>query len=110
MDGYDYWDNPYFRNESINRASDMIREAVGITLYFWRDLPFDGFHSFVNPRKVKPIIRRGKPIYGFCFERAGFQLWPELTRSRKLLRYVLSAGDLLFIEPIQPFSEQLALC
>lgn len=109
-DGFEYWDNPYFRNESKHRASDMIREAIAITLWHWGDLlPPDGFHSFVNPKKVKPTIRRGVAIYGWVFEKAGFSLYPEPTKERGLLRYIMTTEQLRQIEPIEPEREQLRL-
>lgn len=110
LDGFDYWDNPYFRNESGGIASEMIREAIAITLSIWQDiLPRDGFHSFVDSKQVKPTMRRGRPVYGWCFEKAGFYLWPERTKSKKLLRYILPLAQLLQIEPMQPYREQQQL-
>jgi len=111
MDGFDYWDNPYFRNESGLLASAMIREALGITLWCWGTsyLPLHGFHSFVDPRKVKPTMRRGRPVFGYCFEKAGFSLSPILTKERKLLRYIISLDKLRAITPIEPEREQLRL-
>lgn len=111
MDGFEYWDNPYFRNESGGRASDMIREAIAITLWVWgtSDLPLDGFHSFVDSRKVKPTMRRGRAIFGYCFEKAGFELSPNLTKERKLLRYIISLDALRVIVPAEPKREQLRL-
>lgn len=110
MDGFDYWDNPYFRNESGRKASDLIKEAIGITMHLWRDhLPVDGFHSFVDPKHVMPTICRGSPIYGYCFDRAGFQLHPQVTKERKLLRYILPLEQLRQVVPIEPYQEQLKL-
>lgn len=109
-DGFDYFDNPYFRNESGVQSSTLIREALAITRYLWQDYdPPDGFHTFVNPRKVKPIIRRGEPYWGYCFLKAGFTLWPERTKSRDLLRFVMPLEQLLSIEPIAPRYEQMRL-
>ena len=28
--------------------------------------------SFVDPKKVRPTMRRGRPVYGYCYMRAGF--------------------------------------
>lgn len=109
-DGFDYYDNPYFRNESGHRASDMIREALAITRFIWQDFfPVDGFHSFVDPRKVKPIMRRSCAVYGWVFEKAGFILYPEPTKERGLLRYIMPLEQFLAIEPLEPITEQLRL-
>lgn len=110
QDGLDYWDNPYFRNESGLRASDLILEALAITVGIWRDVwPLHGFHSFVDYRKVTPVIRRSKPVYGWCFEKAGFELAPARTKVRGLYRYVFSVYRLMLIEPITPKNEQLSM-
>lgn len=109
-DGFLYWDNPYFRNESGHVASDMIREAIAITCWLWGDgFERDGFHSFVDSRYVKPTIRRGRSVYGFCFEKAGFALWPTLTKDKKLCRWILTAEQLRQIKPVEPMYEQLRL-
>jgi len=110
LDGFDCYDNPYFRNESTQRASDLIVQALAITRYIWQDyFPKDGFHSFVDPRKVKPVMRHGTPIYGWVFEKAGFELYPHRTKTQNLLRYVMSLSAFLEIIPLQPYYEQLAL-
>jgi hypothetical protein len=65
------WVNSLFRNESSARASDLIRMAVAWTLTKW-DPPALGIVSFVNPQCVRPTIRRGIAIYGYCYLRAGW--------------------------------------
>lgn len=102
-DGFDYWVNPIFRNESDIRSSDLIQEAIAITLYYWGSLiPADGFHSFVDPRKVGGVKVRGQWVHGFCFMKAGFELYPERTKERDLLRWILPAAQLRAIHPIKP--------
>lgn len=109
-DGFDYWDNPYFRNESDEIASDLIVQALAITVGLWTDaLPADGFHSFVNPQRVRPTMRRGQRIYGYCFLKAGFELHEERTKSRHLLRFIYPLLKLLELEVMRPGYEQLTL-
>lgn len=110
-DGFVYWDNPYFRNESGIQSSTLIREALAITRYLWPDLLMceDGFHTFVSPKHVQPIKRRGRDFWGYCFFAAGFEEYPIRTKSRNLIRYVLPKAKLLKIEPIAPMREQLSL-
>ncbi len=65
------WVNSLFRNESDDRASELIRSAVAHTLGRW-DPPSLGIVSFINPRYVKPTVRRGQTIYGYCYLKAGW--------------------------------------
>lgn len=112
-DGFDYWDNSIFRRHPACplKASELIREALAITLYLWgyADIPADGFHSFIDPKQVKPTIRHGVQTWGYCYEKAGFVLQPELTKARGLLRLVLAAEQLRGITAMRPLYEQLEL-
>lgn len=109
-DGFEYWDNPYFRNESDKIASELIVQALAITVGLWTDaLPADGFHSFVNPKHVRPTMRRGQRIYGYCFLKAGFALHEERTKTRHLLRFIFSLPQLLALEPMRSVYEQMEL-
>jgi len=106
-DGLDYWDNPYFRNESDHLASDLIVQALGITIQIWGE-PFasDGFHSFISTKHVRPTKRRGKNIWGYVYILAGFEPYPTLTKSRGLIRMILSPVQMAEIEPASPVFEQ----
>lgn len=113
-DGFNYWNNSLFRNElpktSNIKASDLIREAVAITIGIWGK-PFspDGFHTFVDPKYVKPTMVRGEEMYGFSYWKAGFDLHPERTKINKLWRWILSTEKMDEIQPIEPNYEQLRL-
>jgi hypothetical protein len=65
------WVCSCFRNESDVRASDLILEAIAHTRGRWPTPP-EGLITFVDPRKVPPVMRRGRPIFGYCFLKAGF--------------------------------------
>lgn len=97
-DGFDYWNNVIFRNESDLRSSDLIIQALAATKHVWNDvLPADGFHTFVDPAKV-----RGELVHGFCFMKAGFELHPESTKRRQLLRWIYSADKLAQLSAQEP--------
>jgi hypothetical protein len=66
------WVNSLFRNEGEGMASELIREAVAATRAEWEP-PDLGMVSFVDPKKVPPAYRRGEPIYGYCYLKAGFR-------------------------------------
>lgn len=67
------WMNTLFRKEGAGKASDMILQAVAATRSCWPVPPPLGMVSFVDPRHVKPVKRRGKTIYGYCYLMAGFE-------------------------------------
>ena len=65
------WVNSLFRREEGPQASDLIRAAVAHTRAIWTP-PELGMVTFVSPKHVKPTMRRGKAIYGYCYLKAGF--------------------------------------
>ena len=66
------WVNSLFRREAGELASTLILWAVAHTRAEWEP-PELGMVTFVDPKHVKPVIRRGKPIYGYCYLMAGFR-------------------------------------
>jgi hypothetical protein len=67
------WVNSLFRNEGAHRASDLIREAIAATRWFYGDPPPLGIVTFVDPRHVRVARRRGSNLYGYCYLKAGFE-------------------------------------
>ncbi len=61
------WVNSLFRRESGPLASEMIREAVAVTRWFWPRVPDKGMVTFIDPRKIKH-----KRDPGRCYRKAGF--------------------------------------
>lgn len=59
-----------FRNESGEQASMLLREAMDLA---WQRWPGERFYTYVNPRAVRPTIERGKPVWGWCFYKAGWK-------------------------------------
>lgn len=66
------WVNSLFRNETDERASDLICEAVAATCFQWR-VPDSGMITFVDPKAVPGTPVRGERVYGHCYLRAGFK-------------------------------------
>ena len=62
------WVNSLFRNEGAGLSSDLIREAVAVTLSIWPEPPELGMVTFVDADKVR---RKRDP--GRCYRRAGFR-------------------------------------
>lgn len=86
------WVNSWFRNESDERASDLIVQAVSATRWYWPDVPALGMVTFIDPVKVKPIKRRGKEIWGYCYRKAGFL--PIGTTKGGLLAFQMLPEDM----------------
>lgn len=61
------WVNSIFRNESPVLSSELIRQAIAATRYYWEP-PALGIVTFVDTTKV-----RHKRDYGRCYRKAGFR-------------------------------------
>jgi hypothetical protein len=109
-DGLDAWDCSIFRNEGARvLSSELIREAVAITWGKWGNVPpLDGFITTVDPKHVKPTMVRGRPVWGYCFLRAGF-VDIGRTKKRNLVLLQFDLAQLCQVEPVQPRSEQIGL-
>lgn len=62
------WMCSAFRNESDQRASDLIRAAVAATRWKWPDVPALGMVTFVDASKVRHTRQPGR-----CYLKAGFR-------------------------------------
>ncbi len=99
-DGRDCWACTMFRVEQRTvPASELITEATAITRGLWTPTPADGFYTTINPRKVAPIKRRGKDVWGYCYLKAGWELQEDRTLARDLLILILPLAKLEAIEP-----------
>lgn len=111
-DGRDVWACSLFRVEQRTvAASQLIMEAVAITKGLWGDvMPRDGFYTTINPRKVPPIKRRGREVWGYSYLKAGWEP-AGITKERKLLILIYPPEKLAQVEPITPEleAEQLLL-
>lgn len=66
------WVCSCFRNEGQTLSSELIREAVAVTRWKWRNVPSLGMITFVDTEKV-----RKKRDFGRCYRRAGWQVCGE---------------------------------
>jgi hypothetical protein len=63
------WINSLYRRESTPiLSSELIREAVAATRFYWPNIPDLGMVTFIDTDKV-----RKKRDYGRCYRRAGFK-------------------------------------
>lgn len=82
------WMNSCFRREGGDvQASDLIREAVAITRWYWPDVPPLGMVTFVDAGKVR---RKRDP--GRCYLRAGFTQVGETKGG--LLAFQMTPADM----------------
>lgn len=58
-----------YRNESERSASAMLRAAMETA---WQRWPGERLFTYVDPRKVKWTMERSRPVWGFCFYKAGW--------------------------------------
>lgn len=70
-----------FRNESHEIASELILAAERLARARWGD---DRFYTYVDPRKVKPVMVRGVPVWGWCFFKAGWK-YAGMSKSGKII-------------------------
>lgn len=92
-----YWSNTLFRNEGECLSSDLILEALAITIHKWGQTS-PGIITFIDTKKVKP-----KKDYGYCYLKAGFKEF-GYTKVNKLL--VLGLNIENFPKPEKSYSDQ----
>jgi hypothetical protein len=100
------WINSSFRNESPHLATDLIREAIGVTRWYWPDTPELGMVTFINPKKVRPTLVRGLPTFGKVYRDAGFSY--AGTTKDGLLAFQMLPKDMP--ECVEPMPEHGRLC
>lgn len=61
-----------FRSEGAGRASELIRLAVAATRAYYGEPPPLGMITFIDRDKVRPIMVRGVPTWGWTYRKAGF--------------------------------------
>lgn len=93
------WVNSCFRNEGAGLSSELIREAVAATRYYWEP-PSLGMVTFIDRDKV-----RRKRDYGRCYLKAGFKPCGETVGG--LLALQLKVEDMP--ESAIPLGESLDL-
>jgi hypothetical protein len=67
------WVCSAFRNEHLGiPAHQMILDALAATVAYYGVPPLLGMVTFIDPKRVQPIRRRGKDHWGYTWELAGF--------------------------------------
>ncbi len=90
MDGQTGYNCAMFRNESRRRSSDIIIEAEAWAFDKWGPARL---YTYIDPRKIRVVKRRGVPLPGFCFIRAGWRVVRETVSGKILLeKYGTASG------------------
>lgn len=67
------WVCSAFRNEGAGVASEMITQAVAATRAYFGEPPEMGLITFIDRKKVRPTMIRGKRTWGWTWLKAGFE-------------------------------------
>lgn len=71
-----------FRNEGTEIASHILRLAMDAA---WQRWPQERFYTYVDPRAVRPTMYRGRPVWGWCFYKAGWSFCGLTKRGLHIL-------------------------
>lgn len=58
-----------YRNEGAGKASDLLLEAMNAA---WQRWSGERLYTYVDPRAVAPTMERSRPVWGWCFYKAGW--------------------------------------
>lgn len=67
------WVCSAFRSEGAGVASELITQAVAATRAYYEEVPPLGMITFIDRKKVKPMMRRGVKTWGYSWIKAGFK-------------------------------------
>ena len=93
------WICSAFRNEGAGRASELIVQAVAATRAHFGIPPEPGMVTFIDRRKVRPMMVHGSPVWGWTYQKAGFQVAGETKGGLLALR--LAPENMPPAEPAQ---------
>ncbi len=93
------WINSLFRKECDGAASTMIRDALAASRFHLGEPPALGLVTFIDRKKVPPIMVRNVPTWGYSYLKAGFKVVGE-TKA-KLLALLIEPQDFPAAAPAQ---------
>lgn len=86
------WICSAFRSEDAGGSIELVRQAVAATRHFFGETPEQGIVTFLDPRKVEPIMTRGVPSFGWVWVKAGFHYVGKTKAG--LLAYQMLPADM----------------
>jgi hypothetical protein len=66
------WVCSAFRSEEAGGSIELVRQALAATRHVFGEPPDMGLVTFIDCRKVEPIMVRGLPTFGWVWRKAGF--------------------------------------
>lgn len=104
------WVNSTFRNEGSGLSSELIRQAVAATRWYYGNPPPLGMVTFVNTAVVPGFFRRGPEgrtlEWGYSYWQAGFR---HCGWTKENQHYVLQLLPEDMPEPQEPAGRQLEM-
>lgn len=94
------WICSAFRSEGAGIASELISEAIAATRAHYGEVPPLGMVTFIDPGKVRPIMVRNRPTWGWCWRKIGFRMVGETEGG--LLAFQLLPADMPEPQPAMP--------
>lgn len=67
------WICSAFRSEDAGGSIELVRQAIAATRAHFGEPPAIGLVTFIDSRKVTPIMIRGVPSFGWSWIKAGFK-------------------------------------
>jgi len=94
------WICSAFRSEGAGQATELITAALAATRAHYGDPPDLGLVTFLDARKVEPILTRGVPTFGRTWVKAGFRFVGKTKRG--LLAFQILPRDMPSAIPALP--------
>lgn len=91
--------------ECPHQASDLITQAVAATRWRFGEPPALGMVTWVQPKRVRPTMVHGRPVWGWTFLKAGFE--PDVPTKGGYLTFRLPPERMP--ESLAPLDTQLRL-
>jgi hypothetical protein len=66
------WVCSAFRSNDAGGSVELVRQAIAASLAHLGEPPELGLVTFIDPRRVEPILIRGVPSWGYTWIKAGF--------------------------------------
>lgn len=94
------WVCSAFRSEDAGGSVELIQQALAASRAHFGDPPELGCVTFIDARKVEPIMTRGVPSFGYTWVKAGFKYAGKTEAG--LLAYQITPDKIPAAAPALP--------